>query len=104
MSLGSAASLGFLFLETVITARLLAPEQFGAYVLLLAAVNILLAATDFGAKTTVTQLIAAGGEDQRAVVGTALLFRLAVLAATGALLLVARGALTLLDPAGQLIV
>ena len=57
---GSLASLVFLFLETIIAARLLSTDAYGSYVLLLATVNFLVMAIDFGCKTAVTQLIASG--------------------------------------------
>ena len=57
---GSVATLGFLFLETVLVARLLPADIYGSYVLLLATANLLVMAIDFGCKSAVTQLIASG--------------------------------------------
>jgi O-antigen/teichoic acid export membrane protein len=96
---GSLAGLVFLFLETVIAARLLSTDAYGSYVLLLATVNLLVMVIDFGCKTAVTQLIASGDRTrQEAVVGNALTLRTAVVVGAAALIWVFQGWLAVLDP------
>lgn len=102
-SSGSIANLVLLFLETIIAARLLPPSAYGAYILLLTAVNFLVMAVDFGCKVSVTQLLASSDRPrQEVVIGSALAFRVCALALASALLLLLRGALTTFDPASPL--
>lgn len=80
---GLAVMIAALFAETMIAVRALTPESYGSYALLVVVVNMLVVLVDFGCKTAVTQLIASSDHDrQRAVVRSALLFRIAVLATT----------------------
>jgi O-antigen/teichoic acid export membrane protein len=100
---GSLAGLVFLFLETIIAARLLSTDAYGRYVLLLATVNLLVMAIDFGCKTAVTQLIASGDRTrQAAVVGTGLAFRCTVIVSASVLVWVFQGLLAIVDPSPTL--
>src|SRR5207248_2440087 len=90
-------------LETIIVARLLPADIYGAYVLLLATVNFLVMAIDFGCKVAVTQLIAGGDRArQEAVIGSALAFRVAVVAGVSALLWLFHGVLAIVGPSANL--
>ncbi len=102
-SSGSITNLVLLALETIIAARLLPTAVYGSYILLLTTVNFLVMAIDFGCKMTVTQLISSGERTrQEAVVGTALTFRVAVVAGTSALILLFRDVLAIVDPSPNL--
>ncbi len=69
----------FLFVESIIVARLLSQDSFGTYVLLLAAVNVLVIVADFGMKASVIHMLARDDEAQAPlVVGCSILFRLVV--------------------------
>ncbi|MDQ6672945.1 MAG: oligosaccharide flippase family protein [Chloroflexota bacterium] len=101
-STAAVVSMGFLFVETTLAARLISIDAFGSYVLVVAVVNFLMMAVDFGAKTAVTQLIAGdGGVGRIALVNSAIFFRLAVIAGVSAVIWLPRELLSLLDPAGD---
>ncbi len=96
---GDVVSLALLFLETMVVVRLLPADAYGTYVLLLITTNFLVMVIDLGCKVSVTQLISTGGPArQQAVVGSALMFRAAVVGVVTALILVFQGALTTVDP------
>ncbi len=87
--MGTAVNIVFLFLETVIAARLLAPEDYGVYVILIVVVNFLVMTIDWGQRISVTQLIAASDPVRRqVVVSTAWGFRLIVVLLVSILILV----------------
>jgi O-antigen/teichoic acid export membrane protein len=103
-STGAIVTMIFLFLETTLAARLLSTDAFGVYVLVVAVVNFLMMAVDFGVKTAVTQLIARDdGPSRAAIVNSAILFRLAVVACVWALLWLPRDLFARLDPAGDVL-
>src|SRR5205823_1090584 len=86
-SSGSVVTLALLALETVVIARLLPIAVYGRYILLLTTVQFLMMAIDFGCKTSVPQMISSGDRaQQRVVVGSALAFRVVVLAVAAALI------------------
>jgi len=98
-SSGAGVNITFLFLETVVAVRLLSTDSYGIYVLLVVVVNFLVMAVDFGFKTTVTQLIASSERiRQAALANSTLAFRLVVVAAVSALVLLGRNLLFLVDP------
>jgi O-antigen/teichoic acid export membrane protein len=100
---GSVANLGFLFLETIVVARLLPADVYGSYVVLLATVNVLVMAIDCGCKAAVTQLIASGDRArQETLASSAVVFRLAVVAGAAALLWLFQGLPAVLDPSPAL--
>jgi len=103
ISSGSVVNLALLLVEIVIITRLVPTGVYGSYVLLVATANFLVMATDFGCKLAVTQFISSAGRDrQQAVVGSALLFRAAVMAVASVLILLVRGLLSRVDPSSRL--
>jgi len=100
---GSVVSIVALFLETLLAARLLAPSEYGIYVLLVVVTNFIGMSIDFGCKTAVTQFIATSRPtEQPAVVWSALLFRGLLCLAVATLIGVGRSALIWVDPSGAL--
>jgi O-antigen/teichoic acid export membrane protein len=100
---GSVVNLALLFVETLVVARWLPADAFGSYVLLVATVNLLLMAVDFGCKSAVTPLIAGADRPrQQAVLGTVLVFRVLVVAGSAALVWLLRSLLIVADPASGL--
>jgi O-antigen/teichoic acid export membrane protein len=96
--------MALLFVETTLAARLISINAFGSYVLVLAVVNFLMMAVDFGARAAVTQLIASdNGVGRVALVNSAIVFRLAVIAIVSAIVWLPRELLALLDPAGDVV-
>lgn len=101
---GTAVNIAFLFLETLVAARLLDTDSYGIYALLIVVVNFLVMAIDFGCKTAVTQLIASSDRiRQAALANSALVFRLTVIAVVSALIWLGRASLLPLDPSGALL-
>jgi O-antigen/teichoic acid export membrane protein len=97
-SSGAVVNIAFLLVEAMIAARLVSPDGFGIYTLLVALVNFLVVAIDLGGKTAVTQMLASsGGARQSAIASNALALRLLVCAAMSALVWLAQGPLTALD-------
>lgn len=102
-SSGSIVNLLLLFAELLIIARILPIDAYGGYVLLVALVNFLVMLTDFGFKLAVTHLISSGDRDQQpAVVSSALLFRVAVLAVGALVILLARFVVGLRYPSWEI--
>jgi O-antigen/teichoic acid export membrane protein len=100
---GSLLNIIFLFLETMVAVRLLSPESYGIYVLLIVVVNFLVMAVDCGCKTAVTKFIASSDHsEQVALAHSTLIFRLTVLAVISVLIWLARDLLRFLDPSGEL--
>lgn len=64
-AIGSASSIIFLFVETMISARVLNPTEFGIYVLIITNVNFFAMMIDGGIKTALTQLIASTNFKQK---------------------------------------
>lgn len=94
----------FLFLETMVAVRLLVTDSYGIYVLLIAIVNFFVMAVDFGCKTAVTQLIASSDRiRQTALVNSALVFRLVIIAVISALIWLGQDLPLLLDPSRALL-
>lgn len=92
-------NIGLLFLETLVAVRLLTLEQYGSYVLLVAIVNFLVIAVDFGLKTGLTQLIASSDRlRQEALVNNAITFRLIIIAIVSAVIWLGQYFLSLYDP------
>src|SRR5207247_5420550 len=82
---------------------LLPVTVYGSYMLLLTTVQFLMMALDFGCKSSVTQLLSRGDRSrQGTVVGSVLAFRIVILAAAGAVILLFRGLLALIDPSPDL--
>jgi O-antigen/teichoic acid export membrane protein len=101
---GSLLNIIFLFLETIVAVRLLSPESYGIYVLLVVVVNFLVTAVDFGCKTAVTKFIAGSDHShQAALAHSTLVFRLMVLVLASVLIWVARDILLFLDPSGEVV-
>ncbi len=101
---GSLLNIIFLFLETIVAVRLLTPESYGIYVLLIVVVNFLVVVVDFGCKTAVTKFIAGSDHSQQAALAhSTLVFRLMVLAVVSVLIWVARDILLFLDPSGEIV-
>lgn len=101
---GAGVNITFLFLETVVAARLLAKDSYGTYVLLIVVVNSLVMAVDFGCKTALTQLIASSDRiRQAALAHSALVFRLMVIVVVSALIWLGRDLFVLVDPSGALL-
>jgi len=100
---GTALNIVFLFLETMIAARLLTPEDYGIYLLLIALVNFFVMAIDFGQRTSATQLLAASDSvKQAAVANSAWVFRLVVVALVSILILLGQPLISLIDSAASL--
>ncbi len=100
---GSAGNVALLFLETMFAVRWLAAEDYGIYALLVATVNFLVLAIDFGGKSAVTKMIAGAERAQQvALASGALVFRLAIAAAFAGVLWLGQSLLLLLDPSGTL--
>lgn len=86
--MGTAVNIVFLFLETIIAARLLTPEDYGVFVILIVVVNFLVMTIDWGQKISVTQLIATSDPvRQQVIVSTAWGFRLIVVVLVSILIL-----------------
>lgn len=102
---GSLTNVGLLFLETMIAVRLLAPAEFGVYAILVATVNLLVVAVDFGCKTATTRMIAAGDRPTQAgIVHSVLVFRFAASLVVALALWLGRGLLAYFDdPSGTLV-
>jgi O-antigen/teichoic acid export membrane protein len=101
---GSLITIVFLFLETMLAVRVLSEDAYGVYVILVAAINLLVIVVDFGCKTSVTQMMASGdGERQLALAGSAMLFRIAVITAVSALVWLWTDSLLLLDTSGAVL-
>jgi O-antigen/teichoic acid export membrane protein len=101
---GSLLNIIFLFLETIVAVRLLSPESYGIYVLLIVVVNFLVTAVDFGFKTAVTRFIAGSDHDQQAALAhSSLLFRLLVLAVITLVIWISKDILLLLDSSGEVV-
>lgn len=97
---GTALNIIFLFLETMVAVRVLNTETYGVYALLAVVVNFLVMVTDVGSTTSVTQLIASSHTSRQAtLVGSAIIFRFAVVAFVSVVILSLRQtAMFLLDP------
>jgi PST family polysaccharide transporter len=92
-------NMAFLFLETTLAARLVSTDQYGVYVLIVAVVNFVMMIVDFGSKTAVTQLIARGdGPSRTALVNTALVFRVGVIAIVAVFIWLSRDLLAVVVP------
>lgn len=103
-SVGSMSNIVVLFIETVIAVRILAPEKYGIYVLMVAVANFLVMGIDFGCKIAVTQQIAgATRKDQAVIVNSVMLFRIITCLAFAALVWFGRDALMWLEPNGELL-
>ncbi len=101
---GGGTSIAFLFLETIIAARILDPTNYGVYVLLLAVVNFFVMVIDFGCKTSITQMIASSDRNRQvALVSNTMLFRLLMAAAVSFLLWLGRDLLVIVDPTKALV-
>jgi O-antigen/teichoic acid export membrane protein len=104
-TVGSVSSLVLLFVELLIVARLLPPDTYGIYILLLTSANLLVMVIDFGCRASVTRLIsgALGAEArQQAIVSSALSFRAAVAVGSAAILWLISVLLSLFAPASDL--
>jgi O-antigen/teichoic acid export membrane protein len=100
--MGTAVNIVFLFLETMIAARLLAPEDYGVYVILIAVVNFLVMTIDWGQRISVTQLIASSDPArQQVVVSIAWGFRLLVVVLVSGLILLAQPLVHWIDSTEQ---
>lgn len=96
---GTGITVVSLFLETMIAVRLLDKNSYGIYVLLLAVVNLLVIVVDFGCKTAIPQLMSGSDRTrQAALVNSVLLFRLAVMILTAALIWFSRDLVIWLVP------
>lgn len=96
---GTALNVAFLFLETMIAARLLSPDDYGVYILLIAIVNFFVMAIDFGQRIATTQLIASSDTiKQAALANSAWIFRVIVLAIISIIIWLVQPLLLLLDP------
>ncbi|HMQ53804.1 MAG TPA: oligosaccharide flippase family protein, partial [Anaerolineae bacterium] len=99
---GTGITIVSLFLETMIAVRLLDKDSYGIYVLLLAAVNLLVIVVDFGCKTAIPQLMSGSDRPrQAALVNSVLIFRLGVMILTAALIWLSQDLLFWLDPSLQ---
>jgi O-antigen/teichoic acid export membrane protein len=90
----------------MIAVRVLAPAEFGVYALLVAAVNLLIVAIDFGCKTASTRMVAASDRPtQTGIVHSVLLFRFGVALVAALVLWFGRGLLDIFmgDTAGELL-
>ena len=67
-SVGSMSNIVVLFAETIIAVRILAPEKYGIYVLMVAVANFLVMGIDFGCKIAVTQQIASASRKEQAYI------------------------------------
>ena len=95
----TAVNIAFLFLETVVAARLLNTDELGLFVLLVVAVEFLVMVVDFGCQTAATQLIASSDPvRQEAIASSTLTFRAVLLGVISLIIYLARDALLLLDP------
>jgi len=98
---GSIGVVVLLFLETMIAVRLVPPEQYGGYMLLIFVVNLFVTVIDFGLKTSITKMVASGdAATQSALIGSAVCLRLLALLVLSAVIWLAQDWLGLLDPTG----
>lgn len=103
-SFGSMSNIVVLFAETVVAVRILSPEIYGVYVLLVAVANFLVMGIDFGCKIAVTQQIAsAESNEQSTIVNSVILFRLVCCAMMALIIWAAQDILLWLEPAGNLL-
>ncbi len=103
-SAGSITGVIALFLETAIAVRLMLPEEYGVYVLLLAVVNFCVMMMDFGLKVAVTQFVASANEERKArIANTVFVFRLLVGLALGVLVWLFQTPLLWVDPSGGIL-
>ncbi|KPL17742.1 MAG: hypothetical protein AMJ93_14660 [Anaerolineae bacterium SM23_84] len=101
---GTAVNIVFLFLETMVAARLLDTDSYGIYTLLVVVIGFLVVAVDLGFKTAVTQLIASGDRSrQAALASSALVFRVLVITVVSVVIWTGRDFLLLLDPSERLL-
>ena len=99
-SFGTLITIGLFFIETIISAWLLAPAAYGTYVLLVSLVNFLVLAIDFGCQTGMTQLLASSDRDrQEALANSAIMFRLLCCAGLAVVIWASQPLLAPLDPA-----
>lgn len=97
-SAGTIVTIAFLFLETLIAARLVATESFGSFVLMIAVVNFLVMVIDFGCRTAVTQLIASSDPRRQAeLANSTLIFRLVVVSVISVLIWLGQDLFLLVD-------
>jgi len=105
---GTALNIVFLFMETMIAARLLAPANYGIYVILIAVVNFFVMAIDWGQRISVTQLIAGSDSVRRqAIANIAWGFRLIVVVLASILILLGQPLFLLINstaPVAQYII
>ncbi len=83
---GSVATVGALFIETMIAVRFLNPEEFGGFAILVAVVNLCVAFADFGLKTSVIRFLAAGEDlDRPSTIHTVLRLKSLLVLSAGAI-------------------
>lgn len=100
---GTAINIAFLFLETSIAARVLQPETFGVYMLLVTVVNFFVMLSDFGIKTGITQTIASStAEQQSDAIQSVFLFRVIIIAALSVLAVLGKDLFIVFDDTGGL--
>lgn len=103
-SFGSMSNIVVLFAETVVAVRILSPEIYGVYVLLVAVANFLVMGIDFGCKIAVTQQIAsAKPSEQSTIVNSVILFRIVCCAIMALIVWSAQDILLWLEPDGNLL-
>lgn len=103
-SAGSMSNIVVLFAETLVAVRILAPEVYGIYVLMVAVANFLVMGGDFGCKIAVIQQIAsAERHEQGVIVNSVVLFRLFTCLVLGIFVWIGRDFLIWLDPSGNLL-
>lgn len=101
---GTFVNIIFLFLETMLIARVLDTGSYGIFALLIVIVNFLLMVIDFGTVTSVTQLIASSDQTrQTGLASSAILFRLFTVMVFSSIVLLGRNGLNGLDPSGLLV-
>ena len=95
---GTSFNVAFIFLETVVAVRLLDTESYGLFVLLVAVVNFLVMASDFGIATAIVKLVASSdGQRQSSLANSIVLFRLAVVAGVALMIWLAQPIFGLVD-------
>ncbi|HEX5417056.1 MAG TPA: flippase [Chloroflexota bacterium] len=102
-SSGAIVNLFLLAVETVVAARVLPVAIYGAYILLTTTVQFLMIVADLGCKLSVIQFLSRGEESRsRAVVATALGFRVATLAVLSGVVWLFHDLLRFVDPSPDL--
>jgi O-antigen/teichoic acid export membrane protein len=94
-----------LFVETIVTARVLSPEVYGTYILLLAVVNFFVMVADFGCEAAITQMIAGSDRERQAMLtNNVVAFRIVTVVVMSLLIWLARDWLVLFDPTRSVLV